>query len=178
MLKAICLVGPSGSGKTALSEKAHKMCTFGKVKTATTRKPRPLENEDAYFFCSEQEFKEKMKKGEFLETTTYAGCLYGTPISSIETIVDKGQIALVPIDINGAMKYKEYFGNDVCIVFVQRNKKDVIQSIIERDIPVSEKSRRIMQLDEEYKLIDCCDKCIVNNGTLEESLNTLILFAK
>lgn len=180
MIKAICLIGPSASGKTAICEEALKTAslTFDKVRTATTRSKRPNEKNDAYFFYSEKEFEEKMKQGEFLETSNYAGQFYGTPISSIQDIVSNGKIALVPIDINGAMKYKTHFGNDALLVFIYRDKDAVIRAIVERDIPVAEKSRRIMQLDTEYQLMNLCDRCIINNSSLSEAVDLLKLFAK
>lgn len=176
----ICLVGPSGSGKSAICEEALKMhpMLFGKVRTATTRIKRPNEKDDAYFFYSEKEFEEKMKAGEFLETSNYAGQFYGTPISSVKEIVSSGKVALVAIDINGAMKYKTQFGNDAILVFVHRDKDTIIRAIVERDIPVAEKARRIMQLDNEYTLINHCDRCIVNNRSLAEAVEVLKLFAK
>ena len=176
----MCLVGPSGSGKTAISEEALKTnpLMFGKVRTATTREKRPNEKDDAYFFYSEKEFEERMKNGEFLETSNYAGKFYGTPISSVQEIVSTGKIALVPIDINGAMKYKTHFGNEAILVFIHRDKDAIIRAIVERDIPVAEKARRIMQLDNEYNLINHCDRCIVNNHSLEDAVDTLKLFAK
>ena len=180
MIKAICLIGPSASGKTAICEEALNAAPllFGKVRTATTRNKRPNEKDDAYFFYSEKEFEEKMKQGQFLETSNYAGQFYGTPISSIQEIVSNGKTALVPIDINGAIKYKTHFGNDVLIVFVYRDKDAVIRAIVERDIPIAEKSRRIMQLDSEYQLMNHCDRCIINNRSLTDAVELLKLFAR
>lgn len=176
----ICLVGPSGSGKSAICEEALKTnpLIFGKVRTATTRNKRPNEKDDAYYFYSEKEFEDRMKAGEFLETSNYAGQFYGTPISSVQEIISNGKVALVPIDINGAMKYKTQFGNDSILVFIHRDKDAIIRAIVERDIPVAEKARRIMQLDDEYALINHCDRCIVNNRSLEDAVDVLKLFAK
>ena len=176
----LCLVGPSGSGKSAICEEALKTnpLIFGKVRTATTRNKRPNEKDDAYYFYSEKEFEDKMKAGEFLETSNYAGQFYGTPISSVQEIISNGKIALVPIDINGAMKYKTQFGNDAILVFIHRDKDTIIRAIVERDIPVAEKARRIMQLDDEYTLINHCDRCIVNTRSLEDAVDVLKLFAK
>jgi guanylate kinase len=176
----LCLVGPSGSGKSAICEEALKTnpLIFGKVRTATTRVKRPNEKDDAYYFYSEKEFEDKMKAGEFLETSNYAGQFYGTPISSVQEIISNGKIALVPIDINGAMKYKTHFGNDAILVFIHRDKDTIIRAIVERDIPVAEKARRIMQLDDEYNLINHCDRCIVNSRSLEDAVDVLKLFAK
>ena len=175
----ICLVGPSGSGKTAICEKMLEMypMDFAKVKTATTRKKRDSEPDSAYYFFTEEEFAEKNSQNYFLETSEYAGCFYGTPISSIENIQNAGKTALVPIDINGAMRYKAYFGDEVKICFVWRSKTAIIQSIVERNIPTDEKAKRICQIDKEYELMNLCDRCVVNNQTLEDSARVVKGFA-
>lgn len=178
MLKAICLVGPSASGKTSICEALSDSPIFQKVRTATTRTKRNNEKDNAYYFLSKEEFNTLLMNNKFLETSEYAGQFYGTPISSIENIVSQGKIALVPIDLNGALKYKEHFGLDVLLVYIHRNKKDLIKAIVERDIPSDEKAQRIMQLDDEITHIDFCDACIINNKTIDLAISALNYFAK
>lgn len=176
--KIICLVGPSGSGKTAICEAALKVSpVFAKVKTATTRTQRPSESPDAYFFLTEEEFVQKDHAGEFLETTLYGGMHYGTPLSGINDVIKQDKIALIPIDINGARKCKEKYGNDAVIVYIRRDKKALIEAITEREIPVSEKSKRIIQLDDEFDCIDQCDTCIINNRTVDDAVMALVNIA-
>ena len=175
----ICLVGPSGSGKTAICEELMKQDSkFQKVKTTTTRRPRPNEDENAYFFITKEEFEKGNSEHIFLETSEYAGEMYGTPKFAVDAILESGGIPIVPIDINGAMAYKELYGDWVTIVFVYRDKRTIIEAIVERNIPTNEKSKRIIQLDKEFENITFCDRCVINNGTIQESAKVVASFEK
>ena len=175
----ICLVGPSGSGKTAICEKLMEVNPkFQKVRTTTTRKPRPNEDENAYFFITKEEFQKGNKEGIFLETSEYAGEMYGTPKFAVDAILESDGIPIVPIDLNGALAYKELYPDYVTIVFVYRDKRTIIEAIVERDIPIAEKSKRIIQLDKEFENITFCDRCVINNGTIEESALVVASFEK
>ena len=170
MKKIICLVGPSGAGKTAICEWLLKNNNlFAKVKTATTRSPRPNETENAYYFLSKENFEKKINMGKFLEFSEYAGEFYGTPTSSVDDIITSQKVAIVPIDIRGAKAYKDFYKDDVSVVFVYRDKKTIIEAIVERDIPSSEKSKRILQLDKEFENISLCDRCVINNHSLADA---------
>lgn len=170
MKKIICLVGPSGAGKTAICEWLLKNNNlFAKVKTATTRNPRPNETENAYHFLSKENFEKKINMGKFLEFSEYAGEFYGTPTSSVDDIITSKKVAIVPIDIRGAKAYKDFYKDDVSVVFVYRDKKTIIEAIVERDIPSSEKSKRILQLDKEFENISLCDRCVINNHSLADA---------
>jgi hypothetical protein len=49
---------------------------------------------------------------------------------------------------------------------------------MERDIPIAEKSKRIIQLDREFENITFCDRCVINNGTIDESARVVASFEK
>ncbi len=71
---------PSGTGKTSISREILRM--FPDVRfsvSSTTRPPRPgeVDGED-YHFLSEETFRERTARGEFLEWVENYGRLYGT----------------------------------------------------------------------------------------------------
>jgi guanylate kinase len=172
--QVICLIGPSASGKTAIcQELLDNYPQYCRVRTATTRKQRPNESDDAYFFIDHEQFEKGKKDGSFLETSQYAGEQYGTPRMSVDAIIESGKVAVVPIEINGAMAYRELYGDLVCLVFVYRDKRTLIEAIMERDIPMAEKSKRIVQLDEELNSISLCDRCVINNKTIADAAKTI-----
>jgi guanylate kinase len=181
------VAGPSGVGKTEIikqiTEKDAKNQNETKTKgihertrTTTTRKIRPNEPEDAYFFITKEQFAKGVEEGIFLETAEYAGEMYGTSRFAVDSIIESGNIAMVAVDINGAKAYKEIYGDAVITVFVYRDKRTVIEAIMNRNIPIEEKSRRIMQLDNEYNNITYCDRCVINNGTIEDACKVVESF--
>ena len=175
--KIICLVGPSGSGKTAICEELlANDVRFSKVRTTTTRSPRPNEDANAYFFITKDEFIQGNKEGIFLETSQYAGEMYGTPKFAIDAIIESESIAVVPVDIHGALAYKALYGDLVAVVFVYRDKRVIIESIMARNIPLEEKSKRIIQLDKEYENITLCDYCVINNFSLKRAAESVKQF--
>jgi guanylate kinase len=70
------MCGPSGTGKSTLLKRlfgAHPN-TFGFSISHTTRKPREGEaNGREYHFVKEEEFMEKVGKGEFIEWAKFGG---------------------------------------------------------------------------------------------------------
>lgn len=165
-----CLVGPSGSGKTAIAQKLCENPFFERPKTYTTRPRRQNETEDAYRFVTPEVFRE----ADLLETTAYAGHFYGTPRSEIDRIITSGKKIVFALDICGANAIRTRYPEEACLCFIKRGKKDVLNSILERNIPVEEKVRRILSIDDEYKNEMFCDRVVLNTGSLEDAIRQMI----
>jgi len=107
----IIISAPSGTGKSTLCKKliGHfpEACYSVSV---TTRDPRrgEVEGKD-YFFVSENEFKQKIRRGELAEWAWVHGHYYGTPRDFLERNLAKG------IDVRGAMKLKKEYPEAVFI---------------------------------------------------------------
>ena len=153
----LCLVGPSGSSKTEIAGELTKLEKFEKPLTSTTRPRRSTEEEGAYRFIGEAQFLEEMKAGNYFETTVYSGYHFGTSEKDIGSIVERGHIAVIPIDICGAITLKNLYRDRAMLVFTRREKEAAIKSIIGRDIDIEDKTRRIMSLDFEYRNSEVCD---------------------
>lgn len=153
----LCLVGPSGSSKTEIAGELIKRKGFEKPLTSTTRPRRTGEDEDSFRFISEEQFIQEMKADSFVETTVYSGYHFGTSEKDIQAIVEKGGIAVLPIDICGAITLKNLYRQRAMLVFTRRERPDAIKSIIMRDIDLDDKTRRIMSLDFEYRNSEVCD---------------------
>ncbi|MEK9638969.1 MAG: hypothetical protein VW126_04900 [Pelagibacteraceae bacterium] len=65
----VILSSPSGAGKTTLTKKIQQKYHNFKISVShTTRKPRPNEIDGIdYFFVNEEQFKKKIKNGDFYE---------------------------------------------------------------------------------------------------------------
>ncbi len=153
----LCLVGPSGSSKTEIAGELTKLEKFEKPLTSTTRPRRKTEGEEAYRFISEKQFLDEMRAGSYFETTVYSGYHFGTSEKDIDSIVKRGHIAVIPIDICGAITLKNLYRERAMLVFTRRERADAIKSIIGRDIDIDDKTRRIMSLDFEYRNSEVCD---------------------
>ena len=80
MYKVIALFGESGAGKDRiLNELLFDQPLVHAIISYTTRPPRERElNGIDYYFIAEDEFLEKIDKGEFVEYTCFNGWYYGT----------------------------------------------------------------------------------------------------
>ncbi|WP_038159291.1 MULTISPECIES: guanylate kinase [unclassified Verrucomicrobium] len=95
--------GPSGSGKTTLCRQIADLGEAVHSVSATTRKPRPGEMHGKdYFFFSEEEFEEKIARGEFFEHARVHGNLYGTLKTYVKENLERGVDVVMDIDVQGA----------------------------------------------------------------------------
>lgn len=79
--RPLVICGPSGSGKSTLLHKlrAELPDTFALCVSHTTRAPRAGESNGVeYHFVSEPEMRAAIERGDFLETATFSGNMYGT----------------------------------------------------------------------------------------------------
>jgi len=170
--KAVILVGPSASGKTELMKMAVEAGVARKLKSTTSRAPR-FEGEDDYHFISKEEFIKLEGEKAFLETTRYAGNCYGLSLSEVTDNLEDGNV-ITAMDICGAIAMKRAFPENALLVFVKRPKKDLIRTIISRDVPNEEKTNRIISLSDEMKNEILCDATIDNSREIQESFRQLV----
>jgi guanylate kinase len=172
----IVLVGGSGVGKsTILWEILNQSDKFVKIVTNTTRQIRPGEKDGYdYNFCNEKQFKELIATNTLLEYTEYAGNYYGTSKSTIDAILKSGRNAITIMDIKGVESIKKLYPNNAYAIFLTGNKEDLIRSVLERDVPIEEKVKRCLQLDDDFSSLRKCDYSIENktiDGTAKEIID-------
>jgi guanylate kinase len=94
---------PSGAGKTTLVEGIRRTPNLFYSVSCTTRAPRAgeIEGED-YQFLSDSVFRERIKKGDFLEHARVHGDHYGTLCEPVVTNLKSGRDVLIDIDTQGA----------------------------------------------------------------------------
>lgn len=150
----LALVGPSGSGKNKI---AHLLCEDERV---TNPKTYSTKQSCKHHYLTDEEFE----KQEFFERTMYAGVKYGTKKEDIEAVIHSGKHAVMPLDMCGAIAMKRHFPTK--IIFVNRDKEKIIQSILEDSYSIEEKTLRILSIDAEKRNRQICD--FVFSGTCEE----------
>lgn len=121
MGKLVIFSAPSGSGKTTIvRELLKRFDCFEFSISATSRNPRGQEQNGVdYYFLSNEEFKARVERDEFVEwEEVYQGTCYGTLKSEMERIWAKGNIILFDVDVMGGINLKRIFGDDACSVFI------------------------------------------------------------
>lgn len=164
----LCLVGPTGSNKNEAAKALVQTHGMTKPVTSTTRPRRAGEGDAEYHFLTEEEFLAECEAGKYLETTVYSGYHFGTCAEAIDRIVDAGGVAVLPIDICGALSLKNRYRSRALLVFLKRHREDVIFDIVKREMDERDKTCRILSLDNEYRNEELCDLCIDANRTPRE----------
>jgi guanylate kinase len=98
------LSGPSGVGKsTVVAHMRNEHPDVWLSVSATTRKPRPGEQDGVhYFFVTDEEMDKMIANGELLEWAEFAGNRYGTPRAAVMERLEAGKPVLLEIDLQGA----------------------------------------------------------------------------
>jgi guanylate kinase len=107
--RILVLSAPSGGGKSTLVQKV-VASTGGVVRsvTYTTRPKRAgeIHGRDYHFIC-QGEFRVRQRAGEFLESATVHGHLYGTSRSDVARLCAQGLDVLLVIDYQGAAALRQ-----------------------------------------------------------------------
>jgi guanylate kinase len=160
----ICLVGPTGSNKNEIAGTLVREYGMQKPVTATTRPRREGETDADYRFLTEDAFRAEAEAGAFLETTVYSGYHFGTTASELDRIVNEGKLAVIPIDVCGALTLKNRYRESALMVFVRRRRESVIMDIVSRPLEPRDKTCRILSLDDEYRNEELCDVTVRVDG--------------
>jgi guanylate kinase len=125
----IVISSPSGGGKTTLIRRLLKDRTDLKLSISYTTRPSRKGEVDGvdYRFISEEEFRNKIAEGEFLEWEEVHGYLYGTPKAETGEIVSN---ILFDVDIKGALSLKK-FHPKTTLIFIQPPSLEVLEERLE-----------------------------------------------
>ena len=167
--KIIIFSAPSGSGKSSLI--GHVLERFPQLEfsiSATSRAPRGSEvNGKEYYFLSNEEFKNKVAAGEFVEwEEVYAGTCYGTLRSELKRIWDKGHVIVFDVDVKGGVNLKKIFGDDALSIFIMPPSVEELRRRLEKrgtDTPETI-AKRVAKAEEEITYAPLFDKIVVNDS--------------
>lgn len=143
----IVLSGPSGVGKDTVSNVVlEQNPNLWKSISMTTRSPRENEIDGIdYYFVTKEEFKEKIKKQEFLEYAKFNNNYYGTPRSKVVEKLNEGKDVILVIDIQGALQIKERYDKALFIFLLPPSMKVLKKRLVNR------KTDTLGAIDERFK---------------------------
>ncbi len=170
---------PAGTGKTTLVRMLRE--EFSKVVESvsfTTRLPRPNEIPDRdYHFIGADEFKKKIKGGEFLEYAEVFGKYYGTSKKLVEALLEKGKHVILVIDTQGALQIRGKI--DAVFVFISPPNLEELRVRLYQRKSESEEAiaTRLSWAEREIELASKYDYHIVNDNlkTAYEVLRSILI---
>lgn len=120
----VVVSGPSGVGKSTVVAEALRLSAGSDPRpwlsvSATTRRPRPGEEEAVhYFFVSDAEFDGLIRDGALLEWAQFTGNRYGTPAAPVAARRAAGIPVLLEIEVQGARQVRQALP-DATLVFLE-----------------------------------------------------------
>jgi len=173
----VVISGPSGSGKSTLVRRILERTEIAATLSvsATTREPRPGEQEGInYFFVSLEEFEAIKARGELFESAEFAGHCYGTPIEPVVELLRKGGCAILEIEVQGALQVREH-APSALFLFVDVPRFWELEKRLRHRGTESDQSihRRLVRARWERDHAHCYDVVLINDD-LEQSVEKLV----
>ena len=177
MNKGILVVvsGFSGAGKgTVMKRLMEKYDDYALSVSATTRKPRPGEEDGReYFFRTRDEFEKLIEEDALLEYAQYVENYYGTPRSYVEEQLQAGRNVILEIEIQGAMKIKEKIPEALLVFVTPPTVEELERRLTGRGTETAQVSAdRLARAGEEAEGMGQYDYILVND-TVEECVDHL-----
>ena len=162
----IVVSGFSGAGKgTIMKALLERYDNYALSISATTRNPRPGEEEGkAYFFKTTEEFEKMIAKYDLIEYAMYVGNYYGTPKAYVEEQLRAGKDVILEIEIQGALKVKEKFPNTLLLFVTPPSAEELRKRLEGRGTETQEViDGRMKRAIEEAEYMDQYDYLVVND---------------
>ena len=173
---AVVVAGPSGVGKTSICETILEVeVDVCKCVTTTTRPKRTDEVDGvSRHFVSVDEFETMLKRGEFIENAVVHGYLYGATFDAVGEALDKGQVMLMDVDVQGVATCQKALRDRCVTVFVVPPSLDVLaKRLAARESEVESMfNLRMENAIDELRQSNTGDFIIVNDK-LENSVSDL-----
>ncbi|OGO85978.1 MAG: guanylate kinase [Clostridiales bacterium GWD2_32_59] len=171
VLIVISAFGGAGKG-TIIKELIKDEHTILSV-SATSRVPRPDDEEGVtYFFKTREEFENMIRGNELLEWVEFCGNYYGTPRSYIEDKLLANENVILELEEVGAIKVKEMYKDAVLIFILPPNMNELISRLKKRGENDEYISKRLKKSIDEAELIKHYEYVVVND-ILEDTVEDI-----
>lgn len=177
--RPLVLCGPSGTGKSTLIKRLFDEFpdTFKFSVSHTTRVPRPGEKDGThYHFTNKEKMEEQIKNGEFIESATFSGNLYGTSKQAVEEVQRLGKICVLDIDIQGVKQIKRTHLNPFYIFIKPPSVLELERRLKARNTETEESLQRrlaVAKTELEYGETPGNFDIIIENDNLETAYEIL-----
>ena len=178
--RCIIFSAPSGSGKSTIIHwlmAEHPELRLAFSVSAASRQPREGERDGVdYHFMSEEQFREHIAKGDFLEyEEVYGGHFYGTLRSQVTKRLEQGINVVFDIDVKGGVNIKRQFGEEALSIFIQPPSVEALRSRLKGRGTESEDkiAMRLARAEEEMTYARLFDRVVVNDDLATAKAETL-----
>ena len=163
----VVLSGPAGVGKgTIVRKMLEKDSKFVLSISATSRIPRATESEGKnYYFKTREQFEEMIKNDELVEWVEYCGNYYGTPKDLVCSEIEKGNVVILEIEVDGAINVKRLFPECVLCFIIPPDFSELEKRLRGRGTDTEDSIiNRLERARDEFKYIDSYDYLILNDS--------------
>lgn len=162
----VVVSGFSGAGKgTVMKALLNKYDNYALSVSATTRNPRPgEENGREYFFLTESQFEDMIKNDELIEHARYVDHYYGTPKKYVEEKMAAGKDVILEIEIQGALKVREKRSDTLLLFVTPPNGDELKNRLTGRGTETQEViEARLSRASEEAEGVEAYDYLLIND---------------
>ena len=162
----IVVSGFSGAGKgTLVNRLIQEYDNYALSISATTREPRPGEEDGReYFFLKKEEFEKRIETGGFLEYACYCDNYYGTPRDYVEKQLRAGKNVVLEIEIQGAMNIRKQFPTALLLFVMPPDIAELNRRLTGRGTESPEVvAKRLNRAAQEAKGIEEYDHILIND---------------
>ena len=163
----VVISSPSGGGKTTICQRIlNKHKDYIRSVSATTRKRRKGERHGKdYLFLTEEEFKKRIKKREFVEWAWVHGNRYGT-LKKFVTKTKKGRkVVLFVLDVQGGMALKKKYPQSVLIFLLPPSMEELKRRLTKRGTErTQEMKKRLKTALKEMNFWSKYDYVVINKN--------------
>lgn len=175
----VVVSGFSGAGKGTLMKKlVEEYDGYGLSISATTRKPRPGEEDGReYFFLTKEAFEQKIADNALIEYAQYCGNYYGTPRDYVERQMALGRDVILEIEIQGALAVRKQYPDAVLLFVAPPSAEELRRRLSGRGTETAEViDKRLCRAAEEAQGIEAYDYILINDNleTCVKELHAII----